>query len=348
MPSALPLDPPQRLVRTLGSQRGHAGEAMGRAGDEWLAELPWLLKRVLEKWELTAERVVSPGGRSSLVTLVRQADGGPAALKLLAPYVSGVRERTEREATALTHWDGRGAVRLLRSDAGEGALLLERLHGEMSLRSLPESKAMLEAASAVRRLWISPPGGPATGDGNGNGSLGDARGGTRGDGPPAGTGPAARLPTVAEHTEASSTFLRSAATPEEVRPLRDEALELRDGLLEGPPEQVLLHGDFRQGAVLAADSGRAPWLATGPDPLLGERTYDLARLVRDRLHDLVASPGAASATRRRLHKLADSLEVDRERLRGWSLYRAVESGVRHISGGSRQDGELLLEFAGWL
>ncbi|MCH6162927.1 aminoglycoside phosphotransferase family protein [Streptomyces marispadix] len=338
MPSALPLDPPQRLVRTLGSQRGHAGEAMGEAGEAWLAELPSLLKRVLEEWELMAERVVSPGGRSSLVMLVRQADGGPAALKLLAPYVSGTRERTEREAAALTHWDGRGAVRLLRSDAGEGALLLERLHGEMSLRSLPEAKAMLEAASAVRRLWISPPGGPSA-DGD------DGRGG----GPPAVTGPAAAgLPTVAEHTEASSAFLRSSATPEEVRPLRDEALELRDALLADPPELVLLHGDFRQGAVLAADSGRAPWLATGPDPLLGERTYDLARLVRDRLHDLVASPGAASATRRRLHKLADSLEVDRERLRGWSLYRAVESGVRHISGGSRQDGELLLEFAGWL
>jgi streptomycin 6-kinase len=339
MPSALPLDPPQRLVRTLGSQRGHAGEAMGKAGDEWLAELPSLLKRVLEKWGLTAERVVSPGGRSSLVTLVRQADGGPAALKLIAPYVSGVRERTEREAAALTHWDGRGAVRLLRSDAGEGALLLERLHGEMSLRSLPEAKAMLEAASAVRRLWIPPPGGPATADGEGD----------RGDGGPTVTGRArARLLSVAEHTEAGSAFLRSDATPEEARPLRDEALELREGLLADPPEQVLLHGDFRQGAVLAADSERAPWLASGPDPLVGERTYDLARLVRDRLHDLVASPGAASATRRRVHKLADSLEVDRERLRGWSLYRAVESGVRHISGGSRQDGELLLEFAGWL
>ncbi|OEV05388.1 kinase, partial [Streptomyces nanshensis] len=156
------------------------------------------------------------------------------------------------------------------------------------------------------------------------------------------------LGTVAGHTAAGSAFLRSPATPEEVRPLRDEALELRDGLLADPPEEVLLHGDFRQGAVLAADAGRVPWLATGPDPLLGERTYDLARLVRDRLHDLLASPGAASATRRRLHKLADSLEVDRERLRGWSLYRAVESGVRHIGSGNREDGELLLEFAGWL
>lgn len=324
MPTALPLDPPQRLVRTLASQHGHAGEELGRAGEEWLAELPATLERMLEKWGLTPDRVVSPGGRSSLVMLVRQADGTPAALKLLAPYVYAARERTEREGAALARWGGRGAVRLLRSDAAEGALLLERLHGEMSLRSLPEARATLEAASAARRLWI-----PAEGD----------------DGAVPG---ADHLRTVAEHTAASCEFLRSPATPEGVRPIRDEALELRDALLRDPPEQVLLHGDFRQGAVLAADADRAPWLAAGPDPLLGERTYDLARLVRDRLHDLVASPGAASATRRRLNKLADSLDVDRERLRGWSLYRAVESGVRHMSSGNREDGELLLEFAGWL
>ncbi|RAJ63541.1 streptomycin 6-kinase [Streptomyces sp. Amel2xB2] len=333
MPSALPLDPPRRLVRALGSQHAHAGEQVGRAGEEWLAELPALLERMLDKWELTPERVVSPGGRSSLVTLVRQADGTPAALKLLAPYVGGARERAERECAALAQWDGRGAVRALRSETAEGALLLERLHGEMSLRSLPEAKAMLEAASAVRRLWIA----PATGDGH---DAGTGRTGA--------DAAEAVLPTLAARTATSSAFLKSSATPAEARPLRDEALELREALLADPPEQVLLHGDFRQGAVLAADAERAPWLAAGPDPLLGERTYDLARLVRDRLHDLLASAGAASATRRRMHKLADSLEVDRERLRGWTLYRAVESGVRHLSSGSREDGELLLEFAGWL
>ncbi|MFC4494133.1 aminoglycoside phosphotransferase family protein [Streptomyces ovatisporus] len=330
MPSALPLDPPQRLVRSLRSQHGHVGEQTGRAGEQWLDGLSELLGRMLDRWELTPERVVSPGGRSSLVTLVRQADGTPAALKLLAPYLAGAQERTARERAALEFWDGGGAVRLLRSDVGEGALLLERLHCETSLRSLPEAKAMLEAASAVRRLWVTP-----RGEARAEGGSRDGAGGTGG------------LTTLAEHTAASSAFLRSSA-PEAVRPLRDEALELRDGLLADQPEEVLLHGDFRQGAVLASDSGRAPWLAAGPDPLLGERTYDLARLVRDRLHDLVASPGAAAATRRRLNKLADGLEVDRERLRGWALYRAVESGVRHMRCGQREDGELLLEFAGWL
>lgn len=111
-------------------------------------------------------------------------------------------------------------------------------------------------------------------------------------------------------------------------------------------ETLLLHGNFRQGKVLAGD--RAPWLAVGPEPLVGERAYDLARLVRDRVEDLVAASSGASAARRRVNKLADSLDLDRERLRGWTLFRAVESGTRALTAGRRQDAELLLEFASWL
>jgi streptomycin 6-kinase len=303
MSPVLPLDPPQRLVKSLRARPDAASET-------WLGGLPDLLAGMLRRWELTAERVVEPGGRTGLVVLVRQADGTPAALKLPAP-----RHPAGPEAAALSLWQGWGAARLLRADEEEGALLLERLHGEVSLRSLPEAKAMLEAASALRRLWVDPPA-------------------------------AHGFATLAEHTAAESELLRAAA-PDEVRPLVDEALELRDALVAGTPEGVLLHGDFRQGAVLAADAERAPWLAVGPEPLVGERAYDLARLVRDRLPDLMASAGAPAVTRRRIGSLADSLDVEAERLRGWTLYRAVAAGVRLLLRGARQDGEALLEFAGW-
>ena len=328
MASALPLDPPQRLVRALGS---HPSPGVAEAAGEWLDSLPRLLERRLESWELTLERVVSPGGRSSLVALVRQADGAPATLKLLAPGPVPPADRAAHEAAALSRWNGLGAVRLLRAEPAEGALLLERLHCEVSLRSLPEAKAVLEATSAVMRLWV-PPQGPAP-----------ARSGTSADGGGAGHG----FPTVAERTRAEAERMRAEA-PEETLPLVEEALELRAALLADAPEQLLLHGDFRQGTVLSADAERAPWLVIGPDPLVGERTYDLARLVRDRLHDLVASSGAPATARRRVKKLADSLDLDADRLRGWSLYRAVESGVRHLSTGHRENGTTLLEFAGWL
>lgn len=347
MPSGLLPDPPRRLARSLDALRGQVDEPSARAAADWLAALPELLEDLLNRWELTPERVVSPGGRSSLVALVRRPDGTPAALKLLAPASVPARVRAEREAAALGCWDGWGAILPLREDAADGALLLERVHAEVSLRSLPEEKAMLEAASVLHRLWITPRAdGWCRADDSG-GSPGDDSGGAA-DGRSASDsyGPTS-LTTLERQTAAETELLRSS-TPEEAAPLRDEALDLRAQLLADAPEPVLLHGDFRQDAVLAADAGRARWLAAGPDPLLGERAYDLARLVRDRLHDMVASAGAGRAARRRLDKLADSLEVDRERLRGWTVYRAVVSGVRYVAGGDREDGELLLEFAGWL
>lgn len=295
------LEPPQRLVTALGET--------AQDGDDWLAKLPAAAEQAVSLRELTVERVHVPGGRSSLVILVRLADGTPAVLKLVPP-----RSRPESERAALAHWNGLGAVRLLDPSAADGALLLERLHRDVSVRSLPEAKALLEAAGTLRRLWVEPPTGH-------------------------------RFETVAERTGRQAEAMRASADGE-VGPLVDAALAARDELLAGEAEVRLLHGTFRQSKVLQGD--RLPWLAVGPDPVVGEPAFDLARLVRDRVEDLIASPSGASITRRRVKKLAESLDVDQERLRGWTLFRAVESGVRARRVGREQDAELLLEFAGWL
>jgi streptomycin 6-kinase len=248
-----------------------------------------------------------------MVVLVRQADGTPAALKL-----GMVTAETRHEHAALAHWDGRGAVRLLRADPDAGVLLLERLRGDVSLRSLPEPKAMLEATATLQRLWVPPP---------------------------------ARHPfsTVADRTaELVGTLLARREQPwaDDVRPLIDDAVGIRERLLAAPSQDVLLHGDYHHGNVLAGE--RAPWLAIDPKPLVGDRAYDLAWLVRDRLETLAAAPGPQSAARRRVAKLSAALDVDQERLRGWTIFRAVEAGVWGLSVGDRQTAELLLEFAGWL
>ncbi|MFI5762965.1 aminoglycoside phosphotransferase family protein [Streptomyces sp. NPDC051563] len=297
-------EPPQRLVRALGElpESAHVSD--------WLGQLPGLAQDALARRGVHAQRVQAPGGRSSLVVLVRYADGTPAALKLAPPGL-----RPDRELAALAHWGGFGAVRVLdtRHHEEDGALLLERLHPEVSLRSLPEAKALLEACGTLRRLWVA----PAPGHG---------------------------WETVAERTSEQAEVLRKA--PPETAELASAALAAREELTAAPAEELLLHGNFRQGKVLAGE--RAPWLAVGPDPMVGERAYDLARLVRDRLEDQMASSAGASGARRRVNKLADALEVDRDRLRGWTLFRAVESGNRALAAGRRRDAELLLEFAGWL
>ncbi|MGX1854663.1 aminoglycoside phosphotransferase family protein [Streptomyces sp. NPDC055299] len=299
-----PIEPPQRLVSSL------SGDPSGPVR-EWLAALPTLVQQRLDAWQLTLERVQAPGGRSSLLALVRQQDGTPAALKLPVPG-----QVPAREGAALEVWDGFGAARLLRCDDAGGALLLERLQGAVSLRALPEAKALLEAAGTVRRLWV-----------------------------PAAAGHP--FETLAGRTDEAVQALRTAGTlTRAAGPLVEQALELRRALPAGSDEEFLLHGAFRQGKVLAGE--RAPWLAVGPAPVVGERAYDLAALVLDRFEDLMAGSGAAAVARRRVARLADSLEVDRDRLRDWTLYRAVDTGVREVAAGARQRGELLLEFAAWL
>ncbi|MGV9501732.1 aminoglycoside phosphotransferase family protein [Streptomyces sp. NPDC003642] len=297
-------EPPQRLVRALGETAPD--------GDDWLEKLPEAARQAVALRELTVERVQVPGGRSSLVVLVRTADGTPAVLKL-APG----RARPEAERAALAHWAGRGAVQLLEPvQPTEGVLLLERLHPDVSVRSLPEAKALLEAAGTLRRLWIEPPAGFP-------------------------------FETVAERTGRQAEAMRARAQADPaVAPLVELALAAREELLAAPPEHRLLHGTFRQSKVLAGE--RMPWLAVGPDPVVGECAFDLARLVRDRVEDLIAQPSGAATTRRRIKRLAESLDVDQERLRGWTLFRAVESGVRAGRVGRPRDAELLLEFAGWL
>ncbi|MGW1885261.1 aminoglycoside phosphotransferase family protein [Streptomyces sp. NPDC001970] len=290
-------EPPRRLVRALGDS-------------DWLGQLPKLLEDAVARHGLDVERVAVPGGRSSLVVLVRRQDGSPAALKLVPPSAAA-----EAEPAALAHWNGFGAVRVV--DASEGALVLERLHPEVSVRSLPESKALLEAAGTVRRLWVAPPAGHA-------------------------------FESVAARTGRQAAAM---SAPAEGVPaaLVAAAMSAREELVATSPEateDLLLHGNFRQSKVLGGD--RAPWLAVGPEPVVGERAYDLARLVRDRVEDLVATTSGPSAARRRVNRLAESLDVDPERLRGWTLFRAVESAARAMASGRVQEAELTLEFAAWL
>ncbi|MFD7918553.1 aminoglycoside phosphotransferase family protein [Streptomyces sp. NPDC059740] len=298
-----PLTPPERLVGTVRRDPRPVVH-------QWLEELPATVARRLEDWHLTPERVLEPGGRRSLVVYVRQEDGTPATLRLPLPG------RAAREAAALERWDGWGSVRLLRADVPEGALLLERLRGEISLRSLAEAKAVLEATGTLRRLWVEP-------------------------------GPEHPWETVAGRTDLEIDEIGAAVPLLPVAgPLLSEAADLRRALAADAPEEALLHGAFRQAKVLAGE--RVPWLAVGPDPVVGEHAYDLAALALDRFEDLLAGSGVAAAARRRVARLAEALDVDRDRLRGWTLFRAVHQAVREVVRGDVPRGEALLEFAGAL
>ena len=86
----------------------------------------------------------------------------------------------------------------------------------------------------------------------------------------------------------------------------------------------MLHQDLHAGNILRA--AREPWLAIDPKPLVGERPFDAAALLRDRLSGL-AEPHARVLVGRRLDILVERHGLDRERTRRWGIAHALAWGV---------------------
>jgi len=234
------------------------------------------------------------GSNVSFVAPVERADGTPAVLKISFPDLW----ENEQEGDALAHWDGRGAVRLLERDRERRALLIERCEPGTPLWAVAgEDEANAIAIDVLRRLWRPAP---------------------------------AEHPfrLLADDASRWADELLDAwdrlGRPFE-RALVDAAVAVVRELAPTQNAPVVLHQDFHGGNILRA--GREPWLAIDPQPLVGEREFDAASLLRDRTEELLADPSPARRLRRRLDVLAADLALDRERIRRWGIVHALAWGV---------------------
>jgi streptomycin 6-kinase len=278
-------------------------------GGDWLHRLPRLVAECAELWALEVE----PGYEGSHVSFVAPAtlvDGKHAVLKINFPD-----EESEHEPDALAIWDGRGAVRLLAHDPARRALLIERCEPGTGLWEVEdEEKANRIAAGVLQRLWRPAP-------------L---------------SHPFRLLEDEAEAwAEELPVVWEQLGRPFEQR-LVDLAVSYARNLGTGQGDPFVLHQDYHGGNVLSAE--REPWLAIDPKPLVGEREFDAASLLRDRREELVADPSPRRRVRRRLDQLAAELELDRERMRGWGIVHALAWGV---SGIGKVEADMVA-CAGWL
>jgi streptomycin 6-kinase len=258
------------------------------AGAEWLESLPRLAGECAERWSL---RLGAPfeQGHVSLTLRATLEDESPGVLKLNFP-----EQETEHEADALAHWRGEGAVRLLEVDRERRALLIERAVPGTSLWELEDDEeATRIAAQVLRRLWERPP--------------------------------AENHPYRVLAGEAQGWMRQLRADWEaDGRPFEEALVEAGEeaarGLSSSQPSLVVCHQDFQGSNVLRAE--REPWLAIDPKPIVGEPAFDVASLLRDRRWAI-----SGEVIRRRLDLLADELDLDRERMRGWGIVHALYWGV---------------------
>jgi streptomycin 6-kinase len=245
----------------------------------------------LPDWDLTLGEPFS-GGQAAWVAPATLPDGTRAVLKLGFPHWEA-----EFEADALRFWDGRGAVRLLRHDRERWALLLERCEPGDQLWSVADEREANDiAADVLRRLWRPPPAGVPF---HLLAELGPRWAGA-----------------LREHWERHGR--PCAAT------VVDEACELAEQLAATQGDVVLCHQDLHGGNIVRDAAG---WLAIDPKPVIGERAFDVASLLRDRRGALLGSEHPDRTVRARLDQLTEALELDRDRARGWGIVHALVWGL---------------------
>jgi streptomycin 6-kinase len=261
----------------------HPGLGWAERTDEgraWLERLPRLLEECTQRWRLELGTPF-PYAYASLALPARLPEGSEAVLKICFPH-----RESEHEGDALAVWDGNGAVRLLEQDRERWALLLERCRPGTPLHEIGLDEALDVFIDLLPRLWIpvAEPFRPLAEE-------------------------------AASWAESLPKNWARSGRPFE-RTLLDAALRALEELASSQGEQVLIHQDLHADNVLRSE--REPWLVIDPKPLVGEREFSLAPIVRS--SELGHSQ---RAVRRRLDRLSAELGLDRDRARGWTVAQTV-------------------------
>lgn len=299
------------------------------AGRAWLSSLPDLLHGRLEHWELAVDLETGAlpwHGHGGMVIPVRRKDGSPGALKIAFPH-----DEAKAERQALSLWAGSGAVRLLESDAGTCAMLLERLDPGCSLQTVPLEEAVVVWGGLMRQLSLVPDDEPIWQE----------------------------FDHIAGRAEQWSDDL-PADWEQQGRPfprwLLEAALEVcqtRGAVGRRSGRDVLVHTDFhflnilarpgatgvvgarvqgggvQRGGGVQGPGGRT-FVAIDPQPMIGEPEFAVAPLLWNRLGDLPRGKPAAGL-RQRCSDLSAAAGLDEEAARQWAVVREVENALWYSS-----------------
>lgn len=258
-------------------------------GSAWLSQLPKSIERVCTAWQIDIDAGPYLDGTVSYVVPVQQK-GVSAVLKFQWPH-----EECRYEADALRRWNGVGAVRLLAHNEQEHALLLEHCYPGQSLANCELIDKLDVVISVMPKLWVSA------------------------------TTPFKTLEQEARDWQSNlCSNWQAAKKPMSSAVLRTVSRYI-DELLNNQENQVLVHQDLHAGNILSAK--REPWLVIDPKPLIGEREFSIASVVR------CAELGhSRNMVIDRLDKLCAALQLNRERARKWTVVQtfcwALDDGER--------------------
>lgn len=248
-------------------------------GKVWLAALPQLLSDLVRAWQLELGAPFEKATVSYVAPAIRGTEH--VVLKVQWPH-----EESAHEADALRTWDGDGAVRLLAQDESRHALLLELCRPGTALAASKSVDPIAVVIDLLPRLW-------------------------KRAGPPFKS-------LITEAKEWSATLYSDWEAAGKIceRRLIDATAEFLEQLTGSGREDVLVHQDLHGDNIIAAE--RQPWLAIDPKPLVGEREFSLAPIIRS-----FEFGHSRAEVIKRLDRLSLELGLDRDRVRAWAIVQTV-------------------------
>ena len=282
------------LARTMAQEDGGAAVELGSStlawrmpgGAEWLERLPRLIDGVRGA---VATRAGPPIVRRQL--LVRRARRRHGVEDRLAT----TRSRSTRRSL-FASWDGDGAVRAARPRTPSAM----RCSSSAASRGRPCSSSM-----TTRRATSSPV--SCRGSGSRRLRAPAARGHCRCAGST--SCPAYGMRSAARSSARCST-LPSAHSASSARRRDHSCSRTRTST-----------------PATSCAARREPWLVIDPKPIAAEREFTPVAMIRDRKEEVLAGPRPADAAAAAARPpVSSDLELDRERVRGWTIAHTVAWG----------------------
>jgi streptomycin 6-kinase len=286
--------------------------AAGDVGSRWLEALPDIVTGLERDWGITVGDALR-GGSAGLVARAINAAGEAFVLKLGSP----AHDNFSNEVAALRIAAGRGYAKLLNYDEPRRAILLEFLGPILHDLGLPIPRRIEIICETLRQAWqpVSDPTGFRSG--------------------------AQKARHLASLIAKWHQQLGEPCSRRVVAQAMASATE-RESAFD-PARAVLLHGDAHDHNALQTLDG-ASFKFVDPDPLFGERAYDVAISMRSWTDELLAGDAVGMGLER-CTQLADLTNEPPRAIWQWGFLERVSSGLFLIFLGRVEEGRRMLAVA---
>lgn len=277
--------------------------AVGPEGQRWLHSLPELIVDVEEEWGIDVGASI-PGGSAAYVAHATTSDGSSAVLKMAIPDALDGQGPFLRELETVKLGQGRGYVRLLRSEARRRVMLQGRLGRPLGELGRPIEAQIDLIANCLARSWR--PVSPAL---------------------PWWTG-ADQAQWLHDFVATTWTALDRPCAEPTIRHAQRCALARRDAF--DRPRSVLIHGDAHPWNLLedlAAADVAGGFKLIDPDGMLSEPAHDLAIPLRHWNAELLAERDPTERVRAWCQHLAERMAVPADAIWDWAFIERVSTGL---------------------